>query len=487
MDRTSNLSLPYIMAAQAQKHVTHNEAIRALDALVQLSVIDRQLATPPGSPAEGDRYIVPADATGAWAGQDGNVAAWQDGAWAFYSPLSGWVAWVEAEASLYVYGDSSWSAYGENGDLAGGVSMVGINTSADTTNRLSVKSDATLLSHDDVAPGTGGMQLKINKKEAENTASVLFQTAFSGRAEFGLTGDDNWHVKVSPDGSQWREALTVDRTTGAVRFPSGGVRELLTAHRTYYVRTDGSDTNTGLANTAGGAFLTIQRAIDVVAALDVSIFNVTIQVADGTYTSGTIMLRSPMGSGQVTLQGNNTTPGNVVLLLNGFGILADTLTTVFVLRGFELRAQAANNYAVEARNGSLVQFGRLRFGTGAHPWRAHFRVQSYAVVTNVGGGGQHYEIADSPAWFHAYILNGTFSLGNAPEITLTGTPAWGVAFIQVRECGNALIPSTTLFTGSATGARYSAVMNGVLSVQSAGANFLPGSSAGTVSTGGLYV
>ena len=56
MDETPNLRLPYIMAAQSQKHVTHNEAIRALDAVVQLSVLDRDLSTPPGSPADGARY-----------------------------------------------------------------------------------------------------------------------------------------------------------------------------------------------------------------------------------------------------------------------------------------------------------------------------------------------------------------------------------------------------------------------------------------------
>ena len=64
MDDTPNLSLPYIMAAQSQKHVTHNEAIRALDAIVQLAVLDRDLTAPPGSPADGARYIVGAKSVG---------------------------------------------------------------------------------------------------------------------------------------------------------------------------------------------------------------------------------------------------------------------------------------------------------------------------------------------------------------------------------------------------------------------------------------
>src|SRR5690606_24599509 len=86
MDTTDNLGLPYIAAAQAQKHVTHNEALRTLDALAQLTVLDKDLAAPPASPAAGQRYIVAAAASGAWAGQDGSVAAWQDGAWAFHMP-----------------------------------------------------------------------------------------------------------------------------------------------------------------------------------------------------------------------------------------------------------------------------------------------------------------------------------------------------------------------------------------------------------------
>ncbi|MFQ5625423.1 MAG: DUF2793 domain-containing protein [Methyloligellaceae bacterium] len=93
MSNSANLILPFIAAAQAQKHVTHNEAIRTLDAIVQLAVLDRDLTVPPGTPAVGARYIVAAGATGAWAGKDSQVAAFQDGAWAFYAPQEGWLGW----------------------------------------------------------------------------------------------------------------------------------------------------------------------------------------------------------------------------------------------------------------------------------------------------------------------------------------------------------------------------------------------------------
>ena len=71
MSQTSTLlSLPYIQPAQAQKHVTHNEALRILDALVQLAVESRALTEPPAIAVDGARYIVAAGATGDWAGQD---------------------------------------------------------------------------------------------------------------------------------------------------------------------------------------------------------------------------------------------------------------------------------------------------------------------------------------------------------------------------------------------------------------------------------
>jgi hypothetical protein len=216
VDSTPNLGLPYIMAAQSQKHVTHNEAIRALDAVVQLGVLDRNLGAPPSSPAEGARYIVAGSPSGAWSGQAGKVAAYQDGAWMLYAPSEGWIAWVADEDIAVVWTGSTWDslATGGGGGGAGDFDTVGINATADTTNRLAVSSDATLLNHDG-----DGHQLKINKAEAGDTASLLYQTGFSGRAELGLAGDDDFHFKVSADGATWKEAIVIDRASGEVSFP----------------------------------------------------------------------------------------------------------------------------------------------------------------------------------------------------------------------------------------------------------------------------
>jgi hypothetical protein len=120
-DTTTHLGLPYLLAAQAQKHVTHNEALRLLDAMVQLSVLDRSRTTPPASPADGNRHLVASGATGLWAGWDLNIAFWVDGAWIRLVPRTGWLVWVAAEGLFLVWTGSAWEVVGEPRDVSDAV------------------------------------------------------------------------------------------------------------------------------------------------------------------------------------------------------------------------------------------------------------------------------------------------------------------------------------------------------------------------------
>lgn len=217
MDVSPRLSLPYLAPQQAQKHVTVNEALRALDALVQLSVLSAATTAEPASPAEGDAYILPADATGsAWGVMaEGAIAVYRDGAWAAFAPGDGWRAWVIDEETLYVSSGGEWFPIA---GAAGEFGRLGVNTAADATNRLAVKSDAVLFSHDDVTPGAGDIRIVLNKEASGDTASFLFQKGFSGRAEFGLIGSDDFTLKVSADGSAWNDVVLVDKATGRPNF-----------------------------------------------------------------------------------------------------------------------------------------------------------------------------------------------------------------------------------------------------------------------------
>lgn len=217
-DESVHLHLPYILANQAQKHVTHNEAIRLLDALVQLAVIDRDLSAPPSSPADGDRYIVASGGSGAWDGWDLSIAYYVDGAWMKLVQQVGWRVWIADESLLAVWNGNAWVDAGMTAEALGNgsLSVLGINTAGDATNRLAVKSDAALFSHDDVTPGTGDIRLAVNKGAADKDAGFVFQTGFSTRALFGLFGDDDWTVKVSPDGSTFHTGIVIDKDNGAV-------------------------------------------------------------------------------------------------------------------------------------------------------------------------------------------------------------------------------------------------------------------------------
>jgi hypothetical protein len=212
---TPRSGMPLLAAAQAQKHVTHNEALLQLDALGCARILDRDLTAPPSSPNDGDTYLVHATATGDWAGQDGRIAYAIDGGWRFYEPFAGLMAYVVDETKPIVFDGSAWNDFVSLLSLEN-LPMLGINTTADTTNKLAVKSSALLF--DNIG---NHVQAKLNKHASGDTASLLYQTGYSGRAEFGLTGDDNFHCKVSPDGSAWTDAMVIDKTSGALTLASG--------------------------------------------------------------------------------------------------------------------------------------------------------------------------------------------------------------------------------------------------------------------------
>lgn len=114
-----------------------NVNLRGLDDLVHLAVVDKDLATPPGSPTEGQRYIVAASPTGAWVGHTGHIARWFSGGWIFYVPKEGWRAWVSDEDVLYGFNGTSWGTMGGGSGFAvlagqaGGQTLIGGTAAAE--------------------------------------------------------------------------------------------------------------------------------------------------------------------------------------------------------------------------------------------------------------------------------------------------------------------------------------------------------------------
>lgn len=380
MERSPNLDLPYIMPSQAQKHVTHNEAIRALDAVVQLSVETQSITVPPSAPADGARYIIGFGAQDDWVGHDGQLAAFQDGAWAYFVPEDGWLAWVKDIAGLVVYREGSWLPL-QSGSAELALQM-GINAQADGDNRLTVKSDNVLFTHDDVTPGSGDMRHKLNKATPAHTASLLFQTDFQGRAEIGTTGSDAFSIKISPDGESWREAMIVEGANGRVSFP----------HTSFEVNTNlliNGDFAINQRRFTGGALAAGAYGVDRWKAgpngATVTIENGLVSLANGQLcqvveqalwrgrpfggSDFTISLESPTADVEVAAGGAPT------LISAGMGRRSGRVS---VPQGHDTDLVVT----IQAAGGGAVSFAdvKLEFGERATPWQPRPESVEYAMA-----------------------------------------------------------------------------------------------------------
>jgi len=214
MTDTMRLGLPLMDAAQAQKHVTHNEALALLDALTHLSVLTRA-AAPAVTLVEGARYLVAKNPTGLFAARSDQIAVVQDGAWRFLSPRTGWRVFVEDEIALIVYDGAAWRLIASGKSAPDQFARLGVGTVSDAANPLSAKLNNALFASVNVAEGgTGDLRLKLNKEGSANSVSQLYQSNWTGRAETGLMGDDAYKIKISSDGVGWSAALTIDTVTG---------------------------------------------------------------------------------------------------------------------------------------------------------------------------------------------------------------------------------------------------------------------------------
>jgi hypothetical protein len=207
MANSANLALPFLAPGQANQTVVHNEALKILDAVWQLSVISQDFDSPPGSPAEGDTYIVKAPGYGAWEDQGGNIAAFIEGAWQIFESKAGWQMFDKNVGSLYIFDGSDWVT----ALWSASFTQLGVNTTADTNNRLAVRAPNVLFTAE-----TDDIGFTLNKVAAGDDNRIVFQTNWSTRAIFGTLGSDDFGITVTPDGSNWFQALTIDKDTGHI-------------------------------------------------------------------------------------------------------------------------------------------------------------------------------------------------------------------------------------------------------------------------------
>lgn len=293
------LALPFIQAAQAQKHVTHNEAIRALDLLVQLSFEDDTLSAPPAAPSTGACYIVASSASGAWSGQDGQVAVWLDGAWQFHTPQAGWHGIVVPRNAMVVHDGSTWTTL-PAGDVQN-AQVLGLGMAADTSYPFAAKLNAALWTALYAADGgTGDLIQTLNKESAADDAGVVLQSNFQTRALLGLFGDNRLRLSVTTDGVTFADGLSIDPASGIADLPT---LPRFAAHTNFdnYIGV-GTWTKIGINVTESND----QGAFDAVT-------NLFTAPVEGTYAFGASLTYKTNGNSGARMQGRMLKNGTDVL------------------------------------------------------------------------------------------------------------------------------------------------------------------------------
>lgn len=399
MSFTPRLKLSYILPQQAQKHVAANESFRRLDALVQLAVKSAALGEQPAAPAEGDAYILSAGAGGVdWSLMAANaVAAFQDGQWIEFPPRAGWRAFVEDLNATRVFDGSAWVAEGASGGEAT-FSALGVNAAADATTKLAVRSEAALFAHDDA--GTGDARLTVSKSAVSKTASVVFQDNFSGRAELGLCGGDDFSLKVSADGAVWRSAIVV-KTDGKVGIGTEAPAAPLELH------VNGSATAGALVS-ADDFLITKESGPSVFAGAVASASSGDRMVFKGTKARGTLAAPAAAAAGDSV-----------------FSLLGS------VYDGAVTRATAGVEMAVDGAVSSGIAPQRIVFLTGAAATRAE-----RARITSAGDVGVGVTAPSTKLHVDGPVRVKSYAKAALPSASTTGA---GAILYVADEAGGPVI------------------------------------------------
>lgn len=261
-------------------------------------------------------------------------------------------------------------------------------------------------------------------------------------------------------------------------------RERLTAPRTYYVRTDGSDSNNGLANTAGGAFLTISHAVVIITrTIDAAGQPITIQVGNGTYNESVDFSTPMVGaacSNQLIVRGDPTTPTNVILNGGTYGFRVVGPGPDWLIDGFKITTSSGPGIWGHA-NG-WIRVGKVNFGSCGG-------VNGVQIQADQRGSVElqdDYTIS-AGAGFHALVNSGGYLLDANGVCTLVGTPAFSNYFVYASG-GSKVGWTGGTFSGGATGNRFLSQLNSVIESGNSSPNtFFPGNVNGTTATGGQCV
>lgn len=231
MTTTPNFSIPELAQAQAQKHVTVNQGFKVIDTAMNLNVISRVLTAPPGSPSEGDKYIPAATATGAWVGQEDNIATFINGSWLFFIPVDGWRCFDQNTSTLLIYDGAVWSTFSAPLTLSADITVTEATNEAQMQFHI-LEEELTGLSGATVDTSiqipNGAIVFNVSERVTTTiTGATSFDVGVSGNtSQFGGTlgltaGSTNLGV-IGPTG--FYAATAIRLTANGSNFTAGAVR-----------------------------------------------------------------------------------------------------------------------------------------------------------------------------------------------------------------------------------------------------------------------
>jgi hypothetical protein len=300
--------------------------------------------------------------------------------------------------------------------------------------------------------------------------------AEAGTLPTGITAGQEYYVLAA---GLTANSFRVSATDGGAAVNTSGSTEGTIAMRT------GSDSNNGLANSPSGAFLTVAAAIDVVAALDMGIYNVTIQVARGQYNAR-IEAKQLLGSGTVTIVGDNTTPSNVVIVSSTRGGIVVDGVRGYVIGGFKINTTGGFQNHIHVANGGVLNIRDQKFELGAKQSTAYY-INAEGPGAMLNGIGANF-LLSGPGGGGGFVERGSLQalcdLRNAVW-AMTDMATVGSYWAVGQSQGQGAFGGQT-FDGYFLGLRYVIQQLAIVSSNGGGASFFPGASAGSAQTGSIY-
>lgn len=399
-----------------------------------------------------------------------------------------WVSTAENNTSNPDTGGSGWQVYSSTFSVS---AISGPNQTYSTPQcGLTIPRSNSGSPMADTLPGTGSGVLPKNCPITitnVDTSALLTIMVGNGSAFQNGSAKFNGFIYLGPG-----QSAQFQSDASNYYVMSSPTRARLGANTTIYFGNSGNDTsNSGAISSS--PLLTISRAWSFAQnVIDLNGFVLTIAGADNytspvTYSNVAVSLSGPIlgsqGASSVIIQGSLATPANAILSgVNGAVTINADMGARFQVQGFTF---SGGSQQIRAADAAVINIQTDIFGATA---------SSGSQVTAVQGGTVqivgNYTINGNAASHYNANSNGVITTPgpSSPTITLSGSPAFSVAFVVAQSNGTFFTDFPITFSGGAgaTTVRYAAALNGVINTAGGGANYFPGTSAGTTNTGGQY-